>query len=143
MRHSGRSTILLGVSYRWIDHTAELELHIAAPTEAAVFEDALRAYQELVGDASTGEHVAFDVELTSPDRGTLLVRWLDELVYRAETEDLVPEDVERLELSADRLVATVRALRGEPRHVVKGVTHNGLAFDGGGHGYHATVVLDV
>jgi len=108
-----------------------------------VFEDALRAYQELVGDASTGEHVAFDVELTSPDRGTLLVRWLDELVYRAETEDLVPEEVERLELRADRLVATVRGVRGQPRHLVKGVTYSGLAFDSGNDGYQATVVLDV
>lgn len=133
----------VAMGYRWIDHTAELELHIAAPTEAAVFEDALRAFQELIGDESTREHVAFDVELTSPDRATLLVLWLDELVYRAETEDLVPEDVERLELSADRLVATVRGLRGEPRHLVKGVTYNGLAFDGGDDGYHATVVLDV
>ena len=131
------------MGYRWVDHTAELELHIAAPTEAAVFEEALLAFHELIGDESTGEQVAFHLELTSPDRATLLVRWLDELVYRAETEDLMPEEVERLELSADRLVATVRALRGEPRHLVKGVTYSGLAFDGGNDGYHATVVLDV
>ena len=68
-----------------------------------MFEEALLAFHELIGDESTGEQVAFDVELRSADRATLLVRWLDELVYRAETEDLVPEEVERLELSADRL----------------------------------------
>jgi SHS2 domain-containing protein len=131
------------MGYRWVDHTAELELHIAARTEAGVFEEALRAFGELIGDEATGAHETFDVDATSPDRATLLVRWLDELVYRAETEDLVPEEVERLELSADRLVAKVRGFRGEPRHLVKGVTYNGLAFDGGDDGYHATVVLDV
>jgi SHS2 domain-containing protein len=131
------------MGFRWVDHTAELELHIAAPTETAVFEEALRALRELIGDGSTGEQVAFDVALASPDRATLLVRWLDELVFKAETEDLVPEDVERLALSADRLTATVRGARGEPRHLVKGVTYNGLAFDRGRDGYHAKVVLDV
>jgi SHS2 domain-containing protein len=131
------------MGYRWVDHTAELELHIAAPTETAVFEEALRAFGELIGDGSTGDQVAFDVKLASPDRAALLVRWLDELVYRAETEDVVPAEVQRLELGGDRLVATVRGFRGEPRHLVKGVTYNGLAFDREDGGYHATVVLDV
>jgi SHS2 domain-containing protein len=134
---------MLAMAYRWVDHTAELELHIAAADETAVFEEALRAFHELIADEGSEERVSFDVELSSPDRATLLVRWLDELVFKAETEDLVPEDVERLALSADRLTATVRGARGEPRHLVKGVTYNGLAFDRGRDGYHAKVVLDV
>ena len=129
--------------YQWVDHTAELELHIAAPDAAAVFEDALRAFHELIADGTTGDHVSFDVEVAAPDRATLLVRWLDELVYRAETEGLVPERLERLELNAGGLVATVRARRGEPRHLVKGVTYHRLAFERGAPGCRATVVLDV
>ena len=131
------------MAYRWIDHTAELELDVVAPTERAVFEEALRAFGELIADDSRGADVALDVELTSPDRATLLVRWLDELVYRAETDDLVPREVEGLELSGDRLAATVRGFRGEPRHLVKGVTYNGLTFERRDDGYRATVVLDV
>jgi SHS2 domain-containing protein len=131
------------MSYRWVDHTAELEMHLTAPTEAKVFEEALRAFGELVGGGPAGERVDFDVELESPDRATLLVWWLDELVFRAETEDLVPAGVVRLELEGDRLAATVQARRGEPRHLVKGVTYSGLAFGAGNHGYHARVVLDV
>ena len=131
------------MAYRWIDHTAELELHVDAPTEPGIFQEALRAFGELIADDARGEDVALDVELTAPDRAALLVRWLDELVYRAETDDLVPQDVEGLELSGDRLAATVRGFRGEPRHLVKGVTYNGLAFEGGDGGYRATVVLDV
>ena len=131
------------MGYQWVEHTAELELHITAPDEATVFEEALRAFHELISDGATGEYVSFDVALASPDRATLLVRWLDELVYRAETEDLVPEDLERLELEPDGLVATVGARRGEPRHLVKGVTYHQLAFDGRAGSYRATVVLDV
>jgi SHS2 domain-containing protein len=131
------------MTYAWVDHTAELELRINAPTEAAVFEDALRAFGELAGDVQAAECVAFDVELEAPDRAALLVRWLDELVFRAETQDLVPDEVERLELGDGRLAATVRASRGAPRHLVKGVTYSGLAFEPEDGGYRATVVLDV
>jgi SHS2 domain-containing protein len=131
------------MSYRWIDHTAELELHITAPTEPEVFEEALRAIRELMGDQPDGEPVEFDAELAAADRAALLVLWLDELVYRAETEDVVPAGVEHLRLSADGLVARVCGRRGRPRHLVKGVTYNGLEFAGGDDGYHATVVLDV
>ena len=132
------------MTYAWVDHTAELELRINAPTEAGVFVDALRAFGELAGDELAAERVAFDVELEAPDRAELLVRWLDELVFRAETEDLVPDEVERLELGDGRLAATVRAARGAPRHLVKGVTYSGLAFERGEDGgYRATVVLDV
>lgn len=131
------------MTYAWVDHTAELELRINAPTEAGVFEDALRAFGELAGGERATEQVAFDVELDAPDRAALLVRWLDELVFRAETQDLVPDEVERLELGQGRLAATVRATRGAPRHLVKGVTYSGLAFEPEGSGYRATVVLDV
>jgi protein archease len=131
------------MGYRWVDHTAELELHVAAPTEAAVFEEALHAFHELIANGTAGEPVSFDVELAAPDRPSLLVRGLDELVYRAETEDLVPDALERLELRAGGLAATVRGRRGEPRHLVKGVTYHRLSFHGGNDGYRATVVLDV
>jgi SHS2 domain-containing protein len=131
------------MTYAWVDHTAELELRITAPTEAGVFEDALRAFRELAGDEQAAERVAYDVELEAPDRAALLVRWLDELVFRAETEDLVPDDLERLDLGDGRLAATVRASRGAPRHLVKGVTYSGLQFEPHDSGYRATVVLDV
>jgi SHS2 domain-containing protein len=64
-------------------------------------------------------------------------------VYRAETEDLVPEDVECIELSERGLIAAVRCHLGNPRHVVKGTTLHRLAFEPSDHGFRATVVLDV
>jgi SHS2 domain-containing protein len=37
----------------------------------------------------------------------------------------------------------VRGSRGAPRHLVKGVTYSGLAFERKHDGYQARVVLDV
>jgi SHS2 domain-containing protein len=131
------------MGYRWVEHTAEVELEIEAPTEEAVFSDALHALGELIGDGSRGDPVACDVVVAGREPAVLLVRWLDELVYRAETEDLVPEDVERIELAEPGLRATVRCHRGHPRHLVKGATYHRLAFERSDRGLCARVVLDV
>lgn len=67
--------------YRWVDHPAEVELQIAAATEAAVFEQALVALGELVGETTSSEVTSFDVDVMAPDRATLLAEWLGELAY--------------------------------------------------------------
>lgn len=130
--------------YRWVDHTAELELQIEAPTEEAVFAEALEAFSELVGDDRRADSHRREIELRAHDREELLASWLDELVYLADVAQFVPEHVSDLELGAGRLRATVRGHRGEPRPLVKAVTRHGLALrpahDGG---WHARVVLDV
>jgi len=131
------------MGYRWVDHTAELELHLESATAAGVFEDALRAFAELLGQGARDEPAVFDVELSAPDRAALLAGWLDELVFRAETADLVPDEVAELHLDERALRARVRAHRGRPRHIVKGVTYHRLRFDRVDGGYEATLVLDV
>jgi SHS2 domain-containing protein len=131
------------VSHRWVEHTAELELEIDAPTEEAVFLDALTAVAELFGDDRGGEPVRREVAIDAEERAVLLLNWIDELVFLAETEDLVPEEAGAIELSEHGLRATVRCHRGQPRHLIKGATYHRLAFERAGEGYRARVVLDV
>jgi SHS2 domain-containing protein len=129
--------------YRWVEHTAELELEIHGRTEEAVFAQALRAFAELVVDGHGGEPVAREIALAGEERAVLLAHWLDELEFLAETEELVPDSVEGFELVPPGLRATVRCHRGRPRSVVKGVTYHRLALERLGDGYRATVILDV
>jgi SHS2 domain-containing protein len=129
--------------FRWVDHTAELELEIEAPSEEAVFADALAALAELVGDGG-GAPVSREIEVTADDRALLLVEWLSELVYLSELEELVPERIAALELTEGRLRATVEGRRGRPRHLVKAVTLHRLELTGDDDaGWSARVVLDV
>jgi SHS2 domain-containing protein len=156
--------------YRWVDHTGELELEIEAPDERAVFEEAVAAVRELTGgesgdnggadgDIHCGADAAADepaktkgnaapggpreIEVTAPDRAALLVGWLEELFFLAETQDFVPLRVTRLELAAERLEATVDGRIGRPRHLVKAVTYHGLTLEPSHRGWRARVVLDV
>ncbi|MGZ4183282.1 MAG: archease, partial [Solirubrobacteraceae bacterium] len=73
------------MSYRWVEHTAEVEVEIEAKSEEAVFADALHAFGELLGDGGGGQRVLREVVLDGRERSALLVGWLDELVYLAET----------------------------------------------------------
>src|SRR5919206_5108323 len=101
--------------YRWIDHTSELELHVEADTERGVLEDATSALAELLrgdGAAVAGEPVVREVTVAADDRAQLLATWLEELVFLAETEAVVPARVRFETLDERGLRARVDGRRG-------------------------------
>lgn len=127
--------------YEWVEHTSEAELRIEASSEEEVFADALAAYRELAtGD---GEDAVEEIALQAPDRADLLARWIDELVYLADSRGFLPERVLELEVGPDALRATVAGRAGEASSTVKAVTYHDLAFGFDGSRWHARVVLDV
>jgi SHS2 domain-containing protein len=129
--------------YRWVGHTAELELEIEAQSEAEVFAEALAAFAELVG-GRRGRTATRQVDVQADDHALLLVEWLSELIYLSEVEDFVPGRITSLELGDGRLRATVAGHLGNPRHVVKAVTLHRLELRGDDRvGWRARVVLDV
>src|SRR5918999_5250617 len=129
--------------YRWVEHTGELELEIVAPDEQAVFAEGFEAMRELLAGDAEGDALSRAVELAGPDRAALLADWLAELAILGETEGLVPERLQDLELGGDGLSATVDGREGAPSHLVKGATYHRLAFEPSGSGWFARVVLDV
>ena len=133
------------MSYRFIDHTAELQLELEAPTREDVFREAVAALGDLLaGDgASAGEEDDRGVCVQARDNPALLVAWLDELVFLAESEGLVPSNVVWLELGAGEVRGRVSFRSGSPPHLVKGVTYHDLAFTCEGETWRARVVLDV
>lgn len=132
--------------YRWVDHTSEVELEIAAPGEREVFEEAAQALAELlgvdttdVGDSTPERRVA----ARATDRPALLAAWMEELAFLAEAEGFVATRVVELEVEGDGLHATVAGVVGEPPPLVKAVTYHRLEFRRSGEEYLARVVLDV
>ena len=130
-------------TYRWVEHTAELELEVEAAGEAEVFADAAAALGELLDDGSGGPAERREIVLRSAERATLLADWLEELVFLAETEDFVPERIAMLELTSDGLSAAVEGRKGRPPHLVKAVTYHGLEFRAEEGRVRARAVLDV
>jgi SHS2 domain-containing protein len=129
--------------HRWLDHTSEEELVIEAESPEAIFAEALAALVELLGAARGGGQRLHHINLDARDLPTLLAAWLDELVYRAETDELIPEELERVELAGTHLEATIRGRRATGRTLVKGITYNRLQMKKFGDRWRARVVLDV
>jgi SHS2 domain-containing protein len=129
--------------YRWVDHTGEMELEIEAPDEAAIFHDAVAALAELIAEEDSAEPASIELDVSARDRGALLAEFLNELLFRAETEAFVPARLARVELAGDRLVASVEGHRGAVAPLVKGVTYHRLRFERSGTGWKAGAVLDV
>jgi SHS2 domain-containing protein len=128
--------------FRWVDHTSELELEIAASSEEEIFGEALAAVAELAGEAD-GPPVTKAIEVEADDRALLLVEWLAELVYLSETEELLPERLTALDLADGKLRATVQGRHGQARHLIKAVTLHRLEFTRDDGEWRARVVLDV
>jgi SHS2 domain-containing protein len=108
-----------------------------------VFQQGFEAMRELL-EADAGEQApARLIELEASDRAALLADWLAELAFVGESEGLVPERLETLELDGNSLRATVLGGTGRPPHLVKAATYHRLAFERAGQGWRATVILDV
>jgi SHS2 domain-containing protein len=129
-----------------VEHVSELELRLRAPSFAGLAEEAGRAMAELLlrGEpgAPTGEWRSFVIE--NSDRAALLVEWLNDLIYQAETHRWVATEF-RAELTG---IATLRVkARGteveQAPSFVKAATFHGLRLRDTEGGVEAEVILDI
>jgi SHS2 domain-containing protein len=136
--------------HRWIEHTAEVELEVDASSAEEVFAEAALALGELIAteETSAGARAARrEVSIAAPDLAALLADWLQELVFLADTEGLVPERVAHLALGEDReghsLVAAVEGVTDAARPLVKAVTYHRLELNEKDGSWRARVTFDV
>jgi Uncharacterized conserved protein len=129
--------------HRWAEHTGEAELHLQAATEADVFREATRALAPLLGQDAAGPPIRHRIVVDAADRPALLAAWLEELVFLAESEGFVPQEVDGLVVSAGSARGVVEGRNGRSRNLVKAVTYHGLVFEPADAGWRAEVVLDV
>ena len=132
-------------AFEEIEHTADLALLIRGATLPELFTNAARAMFLQMGDVESVQPVVTRrVKVSGVDIESLLVAWLNQLLYLAETRHEVYTDWRIHFLSAFALRATVR---GGPASgqitLIKGATYHNLAIEAGPQGYQATVVLDV
>ena len=134
-------------------HTADLGIELRAPALSALFACAARALSTLLvaGKVRCGPIACARIE--AADRETLLVDWLNELLYQSEDKDIAFRDFHITSLDTSmtshapamaRLHATVVGgpVR-ELRRTIKAATFNALAIRRLDNGYEAEIVFDV
>ena len=131
--------------HRFVEHTGEVCLQVRAESLAGLLAEAGRALGHLLSGSSAAEmSSARIVELRSHDRESLLVDWLNEILFLAETELWVPIEVAVLDVADTMLRASVRGVAvSEAPSLVKAATLHRLRIEPSGDGLQAEVVLDV
>jgi SHS2 domain-containing protein len=134
-------------SWEVLEHTAEVKLRLRGASLAALFVAAGRALATVELGSQPPLRAAGEertVEVRAADVDALLVEWLNELVYLAETARQVPVEFTILAAGTTELRARVR---GVPVALaparVKGATFHGLKVEMTPAGWEADVVLDV
>jgi SHS2 domain-containing protein len=131
--------------YEQLEHTADLALRVYGQDLCEVFANAAYAMFSQLADIEHIQHkLQRQVSVEGTDYESLLVNWLNELLYLHETEDEVYSAFDIEQLSPQRLQATVHG--GPSREVfaiIKAATYHDLAISQTADGYTASVVFDV
>ncbi len=132
---------------RWqeVDHTADLALHVWGCDLTDLFSAAATGMFSLLATAiPDGAPVRFELHLAALDAESLLVDWLNELLYLCETQDFVGTEFVFARLTPTELHAQVAGLPiGERRAHIKAATYHMLTVVAVEAGYETEVVFDV
>jgi SHS2 domain-containing protein len=128
------------------EHTSEVKMRLFAPTLPALFEEAVVALSEVMAESPPQAPSADEpVRLMARDREALLAEWLNELIYRADSEGRLFTAAEIESLSDTELHGRVGgAAVSEWKTQVKAATLHELTIAPlAQEGWTASVVLDV
>jgi len=131
--------------YLEVEHTADWALRVWAPTLEELFVDAAQGMYELAGaKPSPNLTERRRVELSAEDHESLLVAWLQELLYFTESEGLVFGEFKVELLDPPQLIAEVAGEQaGRLDKVIKAVTYHNLNIRRTPEAYETTIVFDV
>jgi SHS2 domain-containing protein len=136
-------------SYEVIEHTADIGVRSFGNTEAEAFENAAVGMFSLIADLeSVQPSREFPISVEAEDRETLLVEWLNELLYIFESNGVLLSRFRITDLSETRLQGTAA---GEPvddsRHElkadIKAATYHMLKVIKNDTGWRTEVIFDV
>jgi SHS2 domain-containing protein len=134
------------MGFEEVEHTADRALRIFGINLRELMISAAQGMTQLmVGNASKiSTEIEKSIELQAVDAESLLVEWLSELAYWAETEMLIFKKFRITDVSATRLQATVSGGKAaELEKHIKAVTYHNLEIIQTPKGLEATIVFDV
>ena len=137
------------LTYQVIDHTADLGIIVKGPDIKSLFILAAQAMTDLMVKGDISEKTAIrDVLVEGEDFPDLMVRWLGEILYLFEGENLILNSTEIKSIGPMGLQATLTLTSFEPKHhevlrEIKAVTYHQIAVDKANDGWEARVIFDI
>jgi SHS2 domain-containing protein len=137
-------------NFELIEHTADIGVVAYGASLKQAFANAARGMFSIITDLDKVVEVLHrDIELTESDQETLLVAWLNELVYIFDVEHILFKRFEITELDETRLKARgygekVDSARHELKMGIKATTYHILRIDKiANNSYRVQVLFDI
>ncbi len=133
------------MSFEEIEHTADRAFRVRGRDLSDLLVNAARAMHALEGIPSTGEKCAKrELEVEGIDAESLLVNWLNEILFVEQQQQGVCEEFDIYEMNGFHLRASVEARKCSGYHsCIKAVTFHNLKVRETPAGLEAEVVVDV
>lgn len=136
-------------SFEIIDHTADIGITAHGSTMKHLFESAAQGLFSIITDTNMLiDDMEYPINLQAGNRETLLIDWLNELIYIYEVEHIVFKSFYINTLSDTSLEALCMgdSLDGHKypiKREVKAATYHMLSITGDAGGFHATIIFDI
>jgi len=131
-----------------LNHTADVGIIAYGASLNQAFANAARGLFSLITDLDDVEEaLSRDIEVTAPDQESLLVAWLNELIYRFDVENILFNRFDVTQLDSTRLKARtygekVDSSRHKLKTGVKATTYHMLKVEKT-NGYQVQVLFDI
>jgi len=138
----------MGKDFEILEHTADVGIIAYGADLRQAFANAARGLFSLITELDDVEEVTYrDMELTASDEESLLVAWLNELVYRFGTEGIIFKRFDIIQLDNTHLKARaygekVDSSRHELKTEVKAATYHMLKVEKN-DGFRVQVLFDI
>ena len=136
-------------AFEIIDHTADVGIiAYGADVEELFSNAALALFSLITGLESIEEKMHLNLKVNSDDRDSLLVEWLNELIYLFDVEHILFNrfDIESLthnQLKAICYGETFDPMKHKIKVGIKAATYHMLKLDKNGGGYKAQIIFDI
>ena len=138
----------MGKDFEIVNHTADVGIVAYGTDVSQAFTNAARALFSLITELDNVEEFLHrDIELTAPDEESLLVEWLNELIYLFDTENIIFKRFDVTKLNNTHLKARsygekVDSSKHRLKTGVKAATYHMLKIDKG-NDYQVKVLFDI
>ena len=139
----------VGKTFEIIDHTADVGIIAYGSSIEQLFSHAALALFSLITKLEDiEEKIRRNLEISSRDKDSLLVEWLNELIYLFDVEQILFHRFEIESLDHNQLKAACYGEKFDPsRHRVKtgpkAATYHLLKIEEDNQGYKARVIFDI
>ncbi len=137
------------LNYEIIDHTADLGIVVKGGTIKDLFVNAANAMTDLMAKVDIRDKGAKrKVSVEGEDLPDLMVRWLSEILYLFDGEQVVVSAIEIGSISPIRLRSTLTVVplkkgRHEMLREIKAVTYHQIAVEETPDGWEARIIFDI